>query len=159
MWRDYALPVAHPQYDNLAPFMANKIHLSALAVFASIALFGCSTSETLALHPVDNEAPGNPVGVYEMREVDVGPQLRIPRLPRYPSELRKMGIDGESLILFTVKADGTVADAVILTATDIRFGEAGRESILKWQFKPALLKGRAVDCRIKQKLVFTAVSE
>jgi TonB family protein len=130
-----------------------------LTIVISVVLSGCATPERPALHTVENQTPTKPFGLYEINEVDTKPQLHLPKAPHYPSELKKAGIDGEALLLFTVKADGTVADVMILKATDARFGEAARESMLKWEFKPALLKGRAVACRITQKLVFTAVDE
>ena len=106
---------------------------------------------------MENEAPAKPAGLYETREVDVAPQIRVPKAPHYPSELRKAGINGETLLMFTVRADGSVADVTILETTDKRFGDASVESILTWRYKPAILKGHAVDCRVTQKLVFTPV--
>jgi protein TonB len=64
------------------------------------------------------------------------------------------GVGGDATILFTVKADGSMTDAMIVKASDIRFGDAAREAVLEWRFRPALLKGKPVDCRLMVPIKF-----
>jgi protein TonB len=75
--------------------------------------------------------------------------------PQYPDELRAAGVTGEAMVLFTVKADGTVADPKVIESNDRVFGRAAVDALLQWRFRPALVGGHPVDCRVMQSLEFT----
>ncbi|MES2696030.1 MAG: energy transducer TonB [Verrucomicrobiota bacterium] len=123
-------------------------------MLALLALAGCATAEKVMLQPVDNPIAPTPTGVYDISQVKVMPTPTHQSRPRYPFELRKAGISGEAVTIFTVKTDGTVADASTTKATDIRFGEAAVESVLKWRFRPAQVDGVPVNCRMMVPIVF-----
>jgi TonB family protein len=74
--------------------------------------------------------------------------------PDYPKKLLSAGINGDVLIFYTVLADGTTTDVVILEATDIRFGEAVRKAVLKWKFAPAKFDGKPIACQLTQQMRF-----
>jgi TonB family protein len=111
------------------------------------------------LSPVENPFPPNPPGVYDISKVSVTPVPTSQARPRYPMELRKAGIGGEGVVSFIVGTDGVVRDAVITHATDIRFGEAAVEAVLKWRFRPAQLNGTIVGCHMMVPIVFTLNAE
>jgi TonB family protein len=118
------------------------------ALLASASLLGCSTPQNSALHPVENPVPSVASDVYDVSKVEVLPRPMNQIRPIYPDELRSRRIDGQGVIAFTVKTDGQVGDAVIVRATDIRFGESAMAAVLKWHFTPAMIGGRPVNCRM-----------
>lgn len=116
---------------------------------------GCSTTERLQLRPVESPIPKAKPGVYDVSQVDVQPIPTRQSRPRYPVELRKNRIAGESVVIFTIKSDGTVTDASVVRAADVALGESAVEAVLKWRFRPAQIKGQPVDCRLMLPLVFS----
>jgi protein TonB len=75
--------------------------------------------------------------------------------PLYPLELKKGRVGGEATVLFIVRRDGSISDAMVVKATDIRFGESALAGILRWRFKPALVSGQAVDCRLMVPITYS----
>lgn len=66
---------------------------------------------------------------------------------KYPVSAMENGTQGKVVVKFTIKKDGTVEDPVVVRSVDPALdAEAVRvvKSMPKW--KPALLKGEAVDC-------------
>jgi len=63
--------------------------------------------------------------------------------PAYPQELIEAGVGfaGQAVITFTVKADGTVGDAVVTAADQPIFGKAAQETVLSWKFQPGTVDG------------------
>ncbi len=106
------------------------------------------------LRSVKNDPPPLPAGVYESSQVDVPPKPRSQPRPNYPGELKRKRIEGEVLLLITVEADGHVKDPVVLKATEVRFAKAASDGVLKWRFKPGLLGGTKVPCRVQVPIVF-----
>ena len=78
---------------------------------------------------------------------------RVP--PRYPFELRRANVTGSVLVEFFVKSDGTVANAVAVKATDVRFATACVEAIKNWIFEPGRVNGRLVSTRMQQPITFS----
>src|SRR4051812_47629406 len=124
-------------------------------VFASLPVTVWAASDRNQITPVENEMPPTPRGVFELAKVSTPPAAVFQARPRYPFELRRAKIGGEAIILFTVAKDGTVQDAMVLRATDVRFGAAALEAVLKWKFHAAKLDGADVDCRMSVPIVFT----
>jgi TonB family protein len=70
--------------------------------------------------------------------------------PGYPQELIEAGVgySGQAVITFTVKADGTVGDAVVTAADQPIFGKVAQEAVLNWKFQPGTVDGVAVERRV-----------
>jgi protein TonB len=128
---------------------------SAVVIAIALLLPGCASTPKVELRPVENRMPPNAPGVYDVSKVTVPPVPTFQARPRYPFELRKAGRGGQGVTLFTVATDGTVKDAMIVQATDVRFGEAALEAVRKWRFRPAQLNGVVVNCRMMVPIVFT----
>jgi len=125
-----------------------------LLLMVSAAMAGCAGTGFVTEHPVDNEAPALKPGVFSVAEVDVRPVATREIEPDYPPELGSI-LTGKAVVLFTVRADGTVADASTLTADDVLFGEAAVAAVLKWRFHPAQVGGAPVDCRMTLPFYFS----
>ena len=59
----------------------------------------------------------------------------------------KLDVDASAVVAFTIRANGRVADAVTLTATNRVLGDSAREAVLAWRFDrdPALGRGRDAE--------------
>jgi hypothetical protein len=58
-----------------------------------------------------------------------------------------LATDGSATVAFTVRADGRVADAVTLVASDRKLAEPAREAVLRWRFErdPEFGRGRNAE--------------
>lgn len=57
--------------------------------------------------------------------------------PRYPEVMRSVGIDGEVLVTFGIRPDGSVADSsiVITRITNRAFEQSVRDAVRRWKFR------------------------
>jgi len=75
--------------------------------------------------------------------------------PIYPNRAASRGIEGWVRIEFTILADGSVKDAIVVQAMpEAVFDEAALAAIEQWQFKPKMVNGVAVSQRAAQQLQF-----
>jgi TonB family protein len=116
---------------------------------------GCAGPEFISEHPVENGVPAVKAGVYSLNAVDVLPVATHEVEPEYPFDLAPI-LTGKAIVVFTVRANGKVADPSVVEADDVLFGEAAEAAILKWRFHPALVKGVPVDCRMTMPFVFVS---
>jgi len=86
---------------------------------------------------------------------DTKPQRIFTPPPKYPLELRDKNITGEALIEFIVKANGDVAADEVVKATDPLFGEAAIKAVSSWKFRPGKAKGKSVNTRMQQTVLFS----
>jgi len=86
----------------------------------------------------------------------VNPKPLSTPMPVYPQELIEAGVDfaGQAVITFTVKADGTVGDAVVTAADQPIFGKVAQEAVLTWKFQPGTLDGVPVDRKVSMPFRF-----
>jgi len=124
-------------------------------LLVSAAITGCESPGHVTEHPVNNQVPALKPGVYSIKAVDVPPVATREVEPDYPPELGSI-LTGKAVVVFTVRADGKVADASVVDADDVLFGEAAVDAILKWRYRPAQLHGAPVDCRMTLPFVFTS---
>lgn len=56
-----------------------------------------------------------------------------------------LATDGSAIVAFTIRADGRVADAVTLAASDRKLADPAREAVLRWRFERDPKFGRGRD--------------
>jgi protein TonB len=124
---------------------------------------GCATVETpappsaVATRPVENRMARTRAETYDISKVSKPPRA-IPRFqarPQYPLELRRASMSGEGVVDFIVDTDGMVQDAIVVRATDVRFGEAALAAVVQWRFEPAEINGVPVNCHMQVPITFT----
>jgi protein TonB len=77
---------------------------------------------------------------------DAVPQVRIQ--PDYPIQARQKGIEGWVDVQFTVGADGSVRNPVVVNADPKRiFDRAAVQAVKGWKYNPKIEDGRAVERR------------
>jgi len=123
----------------------SKIHLKiAVALFLILAPACLQTTIAAADKPVPKD------GIYDLKQVDKAPQVRgIQAAPVYPLEMKKKGLSGSAMIEFVVGTDGTVGNIKIKASKPAILGKACPEAVAKWKYRPAMLNGQPVKCRIQ----------
>lgn len=125
-----------------------------LALFAFMVFGGCaSPDQPNAGHRASAFEPSG--AAYELQQLTVQPVARVQTRPAYPFELRRKGISGEAIVEFIVKADGTVANAHAVRATQPAFGDSAVAAVQRWVFRPGKIDGVAVNTRMVVPMVFS----
>lgn len=84
---------------------------------------------------------------------DVIPIVRID--PQWPREALLDGISGYVILEFTIEADGSVSDAVVIESEPRRlFDRNAIRALYKWKFKPRVVDGRPVARRASTRIDF-----
>jgi protein TonB len=80
--------------------------------------------------------------------------------PQWPRQAALAGIEGWVEVAFTIRADGSVADVVVIAAEPQRvFDQSAVHAVRKWRFKPRVVDGRAVEQRAAQRIEFALESD
>jgi protein TonB len=99
--------------------------------------------------PIDGPAPGGTptepgeARVFEPGQVDQLPVEIFAPKPRYPDYELEAGITGRVVMKVLVDEEGLVR-SVERVSGGRSFGEAARETLYRWRFKPALVHGKPV---------------
>jgi protein TonB len=90
-------------------------------------------------------------------EIDENPTPTFRARPMYPQRALMANIEGNVVVEFTIKADGSVTGPLkIVKATPPGiFNDAVLRAITKWKFKPRIVQGKAVPRRARQIVVFS----
>lgn len=126
-----------------------------MVLLASASAAACSATNFVSEHPVDNKVPALKEGVFTVNSVDIRPVATREVEPDYPTALESI-LTGKAVVVFTVRADGKVADTSVVEADDVLFGEAAVSAVRKWRFRPAQVKGTPVDCRMILPFIFVS---
>jgi TonB family protein len=65
--------------------------------------------------------------------------------PRYPPAARMAGASGSVVIRGIVRKDGTIDEVEILKDQPYGLGEAARDAVERWRFRPATYRGEPID--------------
>jgi len=95
-------------------------------------------------------------GVFSVDCVDREPALKAVVPLTYPETMRSRGLGGEALLEFVVDTNGRadLPSVRLVNATHSDFATAARGAVARAQFRPALLSGTTVRCRVRLPVVF-----
>jgi TonB family protein len=79
-----------------------------------------------------------PLGGTQPEEID-----RV--LPRYPGAARRAGVEGAVVVRGIVRRDGAIDNVEIIKDLPYGLGDAAREAVSRWRFRPATLRGEPID--------------
>ncbi|GAB4170920.1 MAG: hypothetical protein Kow0020_05440 [Wenzhouxiangellaceae bacterium] len=83
------------------------------------------------------------------------PAMTVRIEPYYPECASRYGIEGHVTLQFTIAADGTVSDIVVLESEPgTLFVEAATKAVSRWRFKPMIVDGQPVPTRAVQTIEF-----
>jgi TonB family protein len=66
-------------------------------------------------------------------------------VPRYPMMARRAGIQGPVVVRGIVRRDGTIDDVEVIRDLPYGLGDAAREAVSRWRFRPATFRGEPID--------------
>lgn len=66
-------------------------------------------------------------------------------IPRYSVAARRAGIQGPVVIRGIVRSDGTIDNLEVIKDLPYGLGDAAREAVNRWKFRPATYKGEPID--------------
>ena len=66
-------------------------------------------------------------------------------VPRYPPLARRANIAGSVVIRGIVRRDGTIDDVEIIKDLPYGLGDAARDAVSRWRFRPATYRGEPID--------------
>jgi bla regulator protein BlaR1 len=109
----------------------------------------------LVLLPMSIGAAGYPGDEPVKVEGDiVAPKAIEKVVPVYPPEAKEQGIEGVTVVLATIGADGKVADVEALESTRDDFAVAAMDAVRQWTFEPATLEGKPVAVQFSLTIKF-----
>lgn len=103
------------------------------------------------------EGPVDQPDVFLAAAVEELPQQIYAPLPKYPSLLRRAGIEGYVDVRYIVHTDGTVVPAsiVVVESSHAQFEQAAVKSVRQALFRPGRMGGIAVRVLVEQRIMFT----
>jgi len=106
--------------------------------------------------PIDSLASALAGGpLFDEKSIDQKPVAIDQANPVYPSELKKLGVEGRVVVDFVVAADGGVVDAHAVSFTNSGFADAAVKAVSEWVFKPGQKTGRSVNTRMNALITFS----
>lgn len=120
-----------------------------VTVLLTILLSACATTEKNASMRPNTELPAEYIKV-ESNQWDIPPKRIKGKVPVYPITLMLSGVEGESVIEFTVGVDGITKDFKVHSTTDERYANHAIIALKDWIFEPAIKNGVPVEVTIRQ---------
>lgn len=112
---------------------------------AGSALLACSSVAVAAFETTRVD----PSVAVQIQGVDEAPEVVSRAAPRYPRQLRVLGVQGFALVDVVIDADGRVRQAAVTEASHTEFGARAAEAAQQWTFAPAKTGGRNVATRVQ----------
>lgn len=85
-------------------------------------------------------------GVYAAVPPDGTQPMEIDRaIPIYPTMARRVGAGGSAVIRGIVRRDGAIDEVEIVKDLPYGMGEAARDAVRRWRFRPATYRGEPID--------------
>ena len=96
--------------------------------------------------PLEAPVRANPTGVYAAVPPGGTQPDEVDRVvPRYPPMARRAGVEGAVVIRGIVRRDGTIDDVEVIKNLPYGLGDAAREAVSQWRFRPATFHGDPID--------------
>lgn len=100
---------------------------------------------------------GNMKDLFDLKELDAVPTPVFQPAPVFPASLKREISQATVVVEFIVGAKGKVLEAYVVEATYRGFEDAAIAGVMRWQFRPGMKGGRAVNTRMRVPLMFRVV--
>lgn len=101
------------------------------------------------------EAPASTVSLYLPNQLDDPPRPLVRLKPLYPSSARLQRIEGYVLVEFVVSDQGRTRDLRVIESEPASlFDAAALQAVRRWRFEPGQFRGKPVNTRVRQRIVF-----
>ncbi len=96
--------------------------------------------------PPISPTPAPERGVYSAVPVGGTQPEELERVvPHYPSLARRAGVQGSVVVRGIVRKDGTIDDVEVIKDLPYGLGDAARQAVSQWRFRPATYRGDPID--------------
>tara|TARA_B100001093_G_scaffold267302_1_gene255639 strand:- start:197 stop:892 length:696 start_codon:yes stop_codon:yes gene_type:complete len=116
---------------------------------------GGSVSGDFALPTFDAKNANLGMDIFDIRDLDKIPGYRDPLNIRYPEKAKRMGLEGNVKVQFTVDLDGKVEALEIIYASNKIFIPGVKEAFSRVIFHTGEKNGRSVKFKMAQNIPFT----
>jgi RNA polymerase sigma factor (sigma-70 family) len=97
--------------------------------------------------------------IYDIKELDAQPKPNKQVPPKYPEEMRRLGVAGRAVISMTIDKTGAVRNLQTISTTEDVFAEAALEAVSQWQFNPGQLAGLPVNTKLQVPIILNLSNE
>ena len=105
-------------------------------------------TESVAPAPADTAPvePAPPGGVYTAVPLGGTQPVEVDRvIPTYPLAARRVKAEGAVVVRGIVRRDGTIDNVEVIKDLAYGLGEAARQAVSQWKFRPATYRGEPID--------------
>ena len=105
-------------------------------------------TESVAPPPTETAAAESapPGGVYTAVPLGGTQPVEVDRvIPRYPLAARRAQAEGSVVVRGIVRRDGTIDNVEVIKDLAYGLGEAARQAVSQWKFRPATYRGEPID--------------
>jgi TonB family protein len=127
-----------------------QIHALLIAVLSTFVI-SCRVSNG-TLHPFSEQEPED--GIIDAKMADESPMALYQPVPDFPPKMLSLTNEGTVLLSLVVTKNGDVRAVRVLRSTDISFALSAKETVATWRFRPAVLNGKRIDCRMHFPITF-----
>ena len=155
---DYQDQVAYADIDAIDVSAAGSKQVDVATTSAApMAPPAASTDTTATTETTETEEPQQPPPTApEMNADRAGVYAAVPPggtqpeetsrvIPRYPPLARRANVAGAVVIRGIVRKDGTIDNVEIIKDLPYGLGDAAREAVERWTFRPATYRGEPID--------------
>lgn len=149
---DHSGEIAYADVDSIDVSSAGTRQLDVSTATTTASTQTTETSapptETTSSLPPPTETAATPAdhGVYTSVPLGGTQPEELDRiLPRYPMNARRAGAQGSVVVRGIVRRDGTIDNVEIIKDLDYGLGEAARQAVSQWRFRPATYRGEPID--------------
>ena len=146
--------------DELARLQADQAELArlrdeAMALQTQLRIaVAAERAHMVPAKPPTGSAP-TAAPVFDLRQVDIIPEVQQRVPPRYPLAMHFDGVPGEVVIGFIVNTEGKVVDATPVSYTDPAFVDVAVTALKNWRFTPGRKGGQPVNTHMSMPIVFS----
>jgi RNA polymerase sigma factor (sigma-70 family) len=102
----------------------------------------------------------NDQAVFNVSEIDEVPKVKSRGVPpKYPKDLRAIGIEGNAVVRFVVDADGVVRNAEAMKSSHDAFAEVAVSAVKAWTFEAGKKANMPVNVQMVVPIVFALREE
>jgi TonB family protein len=159
---DYQDQVAYADVDAIDVTAAGSKQFDVATSSAAPTTTDTTSTTSTAVPPTDTLPPvaetpqAPPAPAPELRTDRAGVYTAVPPggtqpeevdrvIPRYPALARRAGVAGSVVIRGIVRRDGRIDNVEIIKDLPYGLGEAARQAVEEWKFRPATYRGEPID--------------
>lgn len=102
---------------------------------------------------------GDMKNLFDIKDLDSPPTPVFQPSPVFPPALKREVLTATVVVEFIVNTRGKVSDVYVVDSSYRGFEDAAIAGVSRWQFRPGIKTGRAVNTRMRVPLIFQVIEE